>query len=331
MLALPPGRDDVGIVERRQVDVLPRLDMGERLDAVAQIGGGFELQRLGGRFHPAGQIALDRAVAAGQESLRLGDKGVVLGFADPPDAGCAAALDLEQQAGPGPRREHGIAAGPQEKGPFQRVQRPVDSAGRGEGPVVGSRIGPAAAIFGDARPAARFLRQRAQVFFADSDVREGFIVPEKDIIPGTQPLDQVRFEEQRLDLGMGLDDLQQGRFRDHAAQTFRQPGRRRIAGDAAAQIARLADIERLAPPVDHAINAGRSGEPGQLAFQIRGAAGKRNRQRAGSGLLRRFGSYRRCPFLPCRLRSGLRRHGGNVAPKCGRVNRPRGRRIGLAN
>ena len=176
MLAFAPHRDDVGIVRHREVDVLARLDMGERLDAVAQIGGGLEFQGRGGGLHAPGKVALDRAVAAGEEGLGLGDQGVVVRFADPPDAGRAAPLDLEQQAGPGARREHRIAARAQQEGPFQGVQRAVDGAGRGEGAEIGTRFAPAAAVFGDARPAAWLLRRGAQVFFADPDIGKGLVV-----------------------------------------------------------------------------------------------------------------------------------------------------------
>ncbi len=77
------------------------MDLAHGLDAVAQPRGAFEVQRLGGRVHVLGELRLHVAALAGQEAFGLAHQFGIAGFVDAPDARRAAALDLEQQAGPG--------------------------------------------------------------------------------------------------------------------------------------------------------------------------------------------------------------------------------------
>ena len=48
----------------------------------------------------------------------------------------------------------------------------------------------------------------------------GLVVCQPDVVPGRQPLDEVRFEQERLGLGVGDGDLDPVRSFDHA----RDPG-----------------------------------------------------------------------------------------------------------
>ena len=130
------GGQHIGLVEPRDIDALMALHRRQRLDAVAIGGGPLVFHVLAGRLHARGELALDALGLAFQEQLGLGDEGVVAGPVDPPDAGRRTAFDLEQQAGPGARREDAVRARAQQKRALQGGQGPVDRAGRGKGAVV---------------------------------------------------------------------------------------------------------------------------------------------------------------------------------------------------
>ena len=103
-------RRHVRILRAPHVDPLAGLDVGECADAVAEGGGGLELEGVGRGRHALGKAALDLVAAAREEGPRLLHQGVVLGLADAPDAGRGAAPDLILEAGPGAPLQHRIGA-----------------------------------------------------------------------------------------------------------------------------------------------------------------------------------------------------------------------------
>ncbi len=92
-------RDDIGVTDALDVNILTRLDLGERLNPVAKDGGGLIVHIFGGLLHPGEQAFLQVAAVAGQEITRFIDDGAVIITADPVNAGCSAAFDLILQAG----------------------------------------------------------------------------------------------------------------------------------------------------------------------------------------------------------------------------------------
>ncbi len=273
---LARGRDHVGLVDVLHVDVLPRLDVGEGPDAVAIGGGGLELQRRARRLHRGGEALADAGVAAREEILGLADvRRVVLGR-HAADARRAAALDLVQQAGAGARGERAVGARAQQERALQRIERAVHRAGRGERAVIDSAFVARAAVLDDARPALRALERRARSGGGDVDVGERLVVAQQHVVARLQALDEVRFEQQRLDLGVGRDDLERRRFRHHAAQALGQLGDRGVVRDALGEAARLADVERVAASVEHAIDAGPLRQARQLLLDQRGAGRQRS-------------------------------------------------------
>ena len=60
-------RDDVGVDDAGDVDVLMSLHQRQRADAVADQRRGLEIERLGGPVHLGRQALLDVAAAPGQE------------------------------------------------------------------------------------------------------------------------------------------------------------------------------------------------------------------------------------------------------------------------
>ncbi len=89
----------------------------------------------------------------------------------------------------------------------------------------------------------------------DLDEGKGFVVAQQDVVARHQALDEIALEKERFDLRMGDDDFHGGGFGDHPAQTVRQIDDMGVVGDAALEVACLADIERVAPGIEHAINA----------------------------------------------------------------------------
>ena len=100
---------------------------------------------------------------------------------------------------------------------------------------------------------------RRPVIAGDQDIRKRLVVAQQHIEARPQPLDQVCFKEQRLGLGRGRDELERRSRRDHALDARVVAGRPCIGEDALADALSLADVEHVAIPVDHAIDAGATG------------------------------------------------------------------------
>ena len=183
------------------------------------------------------QAAFHLVALSAQEAERLVDQEGIVLDGDLAGAGRAAALDLEEQAGPHARFEIGVGAGTQQEGALQRVDGAADGAGGGERTEILALPAPRAAMLED-------LRHRMVV--GDEDEGEGLVVPEHHVEAGLQPLDQVRLEQQSLDLGRGGDELHARGIGDHAGDAVVVPLPSRVALHPFLEVARLADIEHLA-------------------------------------------------------------------------------------
>ena len=106
-------RDDVDVARSRALDKLPRLQLREPRDLVAQPRRALEGERRGGLVHLQLELALHLVSLALQEQHGALDVLAVVGFADEPDARPAAARDLVQHARPRTVREHRVLAGAQ--------------------------------------------------------------------------------------------------------------------------------------------------------------------------------------------------------------------------
>ena len=95
----------------------------------------------------------------------------------------------------------------------------------------------------------------------EQDVGERLVVPHQHVEARPQALDQVGFEQQRLDLGAGDDELHRRGLAHHPADAVGVEAALRVVGDALLQAARLADIEHVAGRVHHAVDARRVGQP----------------------------------------------------------------------
>ena len=92
-----------------------------------------------------------------------------------------------------------------------------------------------------------------------------------DVVARLQPLDQIGFQQQRFDLGRRRDEDHLRRLRDHVLDAVGLRARLGVGRDALFQARRLADIERLALGVQHAVNPGRIGQRLQIGGDALGA------------------------------------------------------------
>ena len=131
---------------------------------------------------------------------------------------------------------------------------------------------------------------RDRVVAGDEDEGEGLVVPEHHVEAGLEPLDEVRLEQQRLDLGRGGDELHARGVRDHAGNSVVVPGTPRVALHALLEVPRLAHIEHLAVRIEHAVDAGTrgrrlgvAGDHGRACFGAQQSlAGARNDRGGGA-------------------------------------------------
>ena len=219
---------------------------GQRAQPVAHRGRALELQFLGRLLHLGGEFFLHRTGFAGHEGLRLADQLAIVLGRDPADARRGAALDLVQQARPGPGREYRVGTGSQQEDPLHGGHRLVDRPRRGKRSPVAGFANLGAAVLGDLR---------VRMVLGQHQPGIGFVIPQDDVEVRLQPLDEIRFQQKRLGLGMGGDDFHRRGFRDHPAQPLRQAADLRVRRDAPIEAARLADVKRIALGIQHAVHA----------------------------------------------------------------------------
>ena len=171
--ALDRDRDQVGRVERLAGDRAPLHQRAHRLEPVAEDGGALEL--LGGRGlgHLALEVALDVAVAAGEEVDDRVDPAPVLLAVDVADAGRRAALDVVVEARhAGAPAGLGALAGPVLEQPPEQVERLAHPLRR----RVGAEVDPLRAV-----ALAGEVDARELLVEADPDVGVGLVVAQADV------------------------------------------------------------------------------------------------------------------------------------------------------
>ena len=245
--ALLVERENVGLLHGARIDALVRLDRRERGKAVAIDRGALEVERGRGLLHLAGQLVLDRLAPAGQERVGFAHQHCVILKIDLGSARRRAALDLVQQARPGPALEKRIAAGAQQERALQRVDGAVDRPDRCKRSEIVARPRARAAMLEDLR---------RPVVGGDQDVRKRLVVTQEHIEARPQTLDQIGLEQERFRLGAGDDEFERARRGDHALDAGVEAGRPRIGANAVLEVFRFADIEHVAAGIGHAVDAG---------------------------------------------------------------------------
>ena len=241
--------DRVERADRLVGDALALQQRAHRAQAVA-------LERrllvlLGGRrrLHPRLQVALDRAVAPGEEVDHAVDAAAVLLLRDVPHARGLAALDVVVQAGAAaapPRL--GAGAGAEHEDLRQQIERAAHALGVGVGPEVGA---PGAVAL------AREVHPREVLVERDRDERVGLVVAQADVEAGAVLLDEALLRQQRLGLGADDDELDVLDRADHlrVAGAGWHLGLGEVRGDALADRLRLADVDHATLAVAEQVHA----------------------------------------------------------------------------
>ena len=133
-------------------------------------------------------------------------------------------------------------------------------------------------IAATAARAAMLHDLRRCVIASDEDVGERLVVPHEHVEAGAQPLDQIRFEQQRLGLGCCGDEFERGRRRDHSFDAGIVTGRSAIGDHTLLDVLGLADIEDLARGIEHAVHAGGGRSVLGVDDDGRAAGGERARE-----------------------------------------------------
>src|SRR5579872_6651803 len=211
-IALLMEGDEVGIVEIGHHEILLPLHEGERPDAVADHPRLLELPGIGIVLHAPRQLLLHLLAPPPEEALGLAQEFLIAFGIDPPDARGAASFDLIKEAGSRAAPEDAVIAGTQEKGPLQRDESAIDRARGREGAEIIAAWPSGTAMLGELRK----IGIAGKVY-----IGEGFVVPEQHIVAWHQTLDEIAFEQQRLDLGRGHYDFHRVGQRHHALQPHR--------------------------------------------------------------------------------------------------------------
>ena len=211
--ALGREREDVGIPHPARVDRLRALDKGRRAQPIAQNGRRLEIECLGSLCHLRFEIGLHLARTPGEKVLRLTDQACVIFLGNAPHAGRRTPLDLVEQAGPVAIVKEAVGAVAQQEQLLQRVERGVHRTRAGKRSVIIALRPPRPAMLVDAREG---------VIGAQQDEREALVVTQQHVERRAKSFDQLRFEQQRLGLAIGGDDLHAARLRHHALEPVGQ-------------------------------------------------------------------------------------------------------------
>ena len=133
---------------------------------------------------------------------------------------------------------------------MERGDGPIDSAHRGKGSEVMTLTFARSSVFDDLW----------EVLVAgNQNIRKGFVVAQQHVVARSELIDQIGLEEESLDLGMSGDELHENCLRDHALETVGEFGRMGVVHHPLLEVARLSDIERVAPLVEHSVDARSAG------------------------------------------------------------------------
>ena len=218
--------EHVGVGGVRQHDRRLLEDPLERADVVAQAGGALEVELGRGLLHLGGQPPEEAAGLPRHEVAEvLGDLAVALRV-DPADAGCAALVDVAEQAGPpdlAGALEHPGGAGAHREHAQREVERLADR------PRVGVRAEVAGPL---ALGTAHHLRPRELLAERHREVGVGLVVAVADVEARSNSLIQVYSSLEGLDLGRDDGPLALAPVRTIVAVRWcraRRPGSRRTA------------------------------------------------------------------------------------------------------
>ena len=250
--------EDILVLEIRRHHPLllhRRLEGG---DPVAKPRGFLELEVLRRLGHPLSQQIQQFRLAALQEKNRVVDEFPVFLLPDETHAGPQTVADLVLDAGPAPRLELPVLAGPKGEKLMEKLQRLPGSQPR--------RVGAEA-------PGTVFLHfshnlEGGKILAgvkAQADV--GLVIPEDHVVAGPVLLDEGVLQEKGLFLGVGDDKIEVAHAGNEERHHRSGVGPLEIVADAAPEVFRLADVDDGALLVLHEVDAGRGGHRVELLLE----------------------------------------------------------------
>ena len=239
------GGDHVDIARRGAFDELPGLELVQPRDLVADARGALELELGAGAFHLRLELRQHLRRLSLQEEHRAPHVVGIVGFADEAHTRRAAALDLIQHARARAVREHRVLARADLEHFLQVRHSLAHRAGARKRAEITMRPVELAAMEAQLR----------KFFAGEADVRVALVVAEEDVVPRLLGLDEVVLEQQRLAFRARHRRLDARDLRKHDGDPGFVRSLLEIARHALLEIARLADIERLARRVEHPVDA----------------------------------------------------------------------------
>ena len=253
--------EDVGVIALGGGDALAFLQLLDGRNQVAISCGAFVFLRRGCLLHALVQRAAQIGGTAFQKQLHVAHRFLIgLGSGEIFHARAQAALDVELQAGTRMKaREIDLARGNQ-KIAVDEIDDAIREVGGEVRAVVGAAVFAQAARDVDARPA---LAQR------ELHVRISLVVAQQDVEARLALLDEIVFERQRFFV-VGDDDVVNVDGFAHQCAGLRvlPAAFVEVAGDAAAQVLRLAHIDDFAFGVFVEIHAGLGGDGADFSEEI---------------------------------------------------------------
>ncbi len=225
-------------------------------DLVAQYGGPFEFQRLGGGFHLPAQLPHQFARAAREQHFHpLHQRGVLVLRHVEHARGKALPYKMIQ-AGAHPVFQCPVRAAAQGKGAVDGLPRGAGRPGGGERAVVLGAVAPHGAYDVQARVGMLFLQAKEHVLL---------VVAQHDVVAGPVLLDKAGLQQQRLLFGGGAEGIQPFGLAQHG-QGLGGLGRRgalgglaKVGRDAFAQVLGLAHVQDAPGGVLVQVDAGSIG------------------------------------------------------------------------
>ena len=290
------------------LEVAPLVERFQEPDLVAEPGRLLESERRRRGDHVRAHFLEEPLLAPFEERLQPVDVLAILLLRDAQVAGGGALADRSQQAGaePAPLFVVGVdveRAGAKLEDPLQHHDRSAQASGTRERAVELHSFAPRRACEFDPR---KILVGR------DLQIRERLVVLEIAVESGLNVLDEPAFEEEGIDLALGLEEVDVANLAHEVGSAAILLGRlEEVAAGPRAEVFRLAHVDHAAGCILHEIHARGRGKRPDLLGGERAVAGRRGRVGIGG---RRFGAVERAWFHAPIVEATRRRAPGDPAP-----------------
>ena len=262
--------DKVHIDARTPDDLLAFGHAAHRHDAIAQMRGGLVVQATGRVRHLRIEPLEQPVLLAFEKQHDLVDELVVFRFALIADARREAAFDVILQAGPLPFSVDRFATGAQRKDHPHEVDQFAQAVSIGvRAEVTGAVVAHDPREHHAWKRLVRYLEVRIALVVAQANVERRLVA-----------FDQVRLEDERLDLVVHDDPAHVDDAFDHLLRARREERRvLKVRTDPIAQRDRFSDVQNSLVLAQHQIDAGGVRHLAERLFQVAARALGRARRR----------------------------------------------------